>query len=422
MEMSINHELWIESKIPFQSIEDFHFEWKTNQHAVLEVNGYIDPDNSYGKNSLYGSMIRIWKEQGNETLFYGCMTKVSEEFVGGLKKIHIEAKSASYRLDQQTGKRSFQAVGNTYAEVAREVVEDNDGQIICTEGNEEQIGKPVIQYNETVWGFVKRLASHMGTCVVADIISGESAVWFGMRNGNTIPPFMENEYSINVVRTAQGDGNSTETVYETESREFYRIGDRTIVCGQRLVICRVSAYFHQGELIFRYLLKGRECVKKIYQESFIGLGLTGIVVDVRNEQIKVALDIDGGKSTGDYYYDWYPETGNALYAMPEKGARVELCLGSKDEQKGYSVRCFLKCMDSRDKDENKSIRTINGNFVDLYFEDVSLFGEKYGLALYDEYISVRGLWKIDILAAQTIQMIAGKMTVVSPEELNIYKG
>ena len=165
MEMNINHELRIESKIPFQSIEDFHFEWKTNQHAVLEVNGYIDPNNIYGKNSLYGSMIRIWKEQGNETLFHGCMTKATEESVGELKKIHIEAQSASCRLDQQAGKRSFQAVEKTYAEVAREVVEENDGQIICTEGDEKQIGKPMIQYNETVWAFVKRLASYMGTCV-----------------------------------------------------------------------------------------------------------------------------------------------------------------------------------------------------------------------------------------------------------------
>lgn len=340
MEMNINHELRIESKIPFQSIEDFHFEWKTNQHAVLEVNGYIDPNNIYGKNSLYGSMIRIWKEQGNETLFHGCMTKATEESVGELKKIHIEAQSASCRLDQQAGKRSFQAVEKTYAEVAREVVEENDGQIICTEGDEKQIGKPMIQYNETVWAFVKRLASYMGTCVVADIISGESALWFGMRNGNTISPFIENEYSINVVRTKQEDGYSTETVYETESRQFYKLGDRTVFCGQRLVICRVSAYFHQGELIFSYLLKGRESVKKIYQESFIGLGLTGTIIDVRNEQIKVALDIDGGKSTGDYYYDWYPETGNTLYAMPEKGARVELCFGSWDESEGGVLDVF----------------------------------------------------------------------------------
>ena len=118
------------------------------------------------------------------------MTKATEESVGELKKIHIEAQSASCRLDQQAGKRSFQAVEKTYAEVAREVVEENDGQIICTEGDEKQIGKPMIQYNETVWAFVKRLASYMGTCVVADIISGESALWFGMRNGNTISPFI----------------------------------------------------------------------------------------------------------------------------------------------------------------------------------------------------------------------------------------
>ncbi|MCI8973995.1 MAG: hypothetical protein HFH79_10480 [Lachnospiraceae bacterium] len=420
MEMNINHELRIESKIPFQSIEDFHFEWKTNQHAVLEVNGYIDPNNIYGKNSLYGSMIRIWKEQGNETLFHGCMTKATEESVGELKKIHIEAQSASCRLDQQAGKRSFQAVEKTYAEVAREVVEENDGQIICTEGDEKQIGKPMIQYNETVWAFVKRLASYMGTCVVADIISGESALWFGMRNGNTISPFIENEYSINVVRTKQEDGYSTETVYETESRQFYKLGDRTVFCGQRLVICRVSAYFHQGELIFSYLLKGRESVKKIYQESFIGLGLTGTIIDVRNEQIKVALDIDGGKSTGDYYYDWYPETGNTLYAMPEKGARVELCFGSWDESEGGVLDVFPSTIENRGLHVYRNFHLTNANSINLHERRTNFTKGSVGdLSLYDGFIIISSSKIFNIIAKDAIQIYTNKIMLRCLDELSI---
>ena len=41
---------------------------------------------------------------------------------------------------------------------------------------------------------------------------------------------------------------------------------------------------------------------------FTGLGLMGTVLEVRGEQMKVALDIDGRVSTGDYFYNWYPVT------------------------------------------------------------------------------------------------------------------
>ena len=342
MELNINHELRIESKIPFQSVKDFSFEWKPNQHTTLEINGYIDQNITYGKESFYDSKIRIWKEQDKETIFCGYITNVSEEKTGSFIEVHIIAQSASCKLDQKTEKRSFQAVEKTYAQIVRKAVEQDGGQIICTEGNNSPIGKPLIQYNETAWEFSKRLASRLTTCIVADIISGEPALWFGMRNGNTIPPLPEDEYTINIVRAPHGDGSQTEIEYQAESREFYKLGDKTVFCGRRLIICGVSACFQHGELIFRYLLKNKVVCKKIYQENLIGLGLSGTVVDVRQEQIKVALDIDGGKSTGDYFYNWYPETGNALYAMPEIGARVEMCFGSWDEKDGFGINCFLK--------------------------------------------------------------------------------
>ena len=61
MELNINDELRIESKIPFQSVKDFSFEWKPNQHTTLKINGYIDQNITYGKESFYNSKIRIWK-------------------------------------------------------------------------------------------------------------------------------------------------------------------------------------------------------------------------------------------------------------------------------------------------------------------------------------------------------------------------
>ena len=218
MELNINHELRIESKIPFQSVKDFSFEWKPNQHTTLEINGYIDQNITYGKESFYDSKIRIWKEQDKETIFCGYITNVSEEKTGSFIEVHIIAQSASCKLDQKTEKRSFQAVEKTYAQIVRKAVEQDGGQIICTEGNNSPIGKPLIQYNETAWEFSKRLASRLTTCIVADIISGEPALWFGMRNGNTIPPLPEDEYTINIVRAPHGDGSQPETEQQAESR------------------------------------------------------------------------------------------------------------------------------------------------------------------------------------------------------------
>ena len=253
-----------------------------------------------------------------------------------------------------------------------------------------------------------------------DITSGEPALWFGMRNGSAIPPFSENEYTIQIARTEHGDGKQTETGYETESRAYYKLGDKVVFGGQRLHIYGVSARFQHGELIFRYLLKSRADYAKLYQEQFTGLGLTGTVVDVRKEEVQVALDIDGGKTTGEYYYDWYPVTGNALYAMPEKGARVEVYFGSRDEQRGFGGECFLNASDYRDFYIFRQLNAVNRSRINLFDQNVYFSGaEKNNLSLSDGYISMGNSRNLEISSRKNIIMGAKKVVVIALDELNI---
>lgn len=423
MEMTISHGLRMESALPLLSVEGFHYEWEPDRHAVLEMDGYIAPEMAYGMAEVCDSRIHIWKDEKNETIFHGYVVRVLEESAGGMRRVHIEARSASCMLDRQPQRRSFQAAGDTYAQVVRAAVQDEKGQVICTEGNDTPIGKPVIQYDETVWAFARRLAGRLGTCVVADIISGEPALWFGMRGGSAVPAFQEDGYDVRVARMAHGDGKQTETVFETEGRDFYKIGDRTVFCGRQLVICGVSACFRNGELTFRYRLKDRESCKELFQESFTGLGLAGTVTGVRNEQVKVALDIDGGRETGDYYYDWYPETGNALYAMPETGARVEVCFAGRDEREGFGLDSFLGSPDQNSPYRHRKLDAANGNHAHLYDSSIELAdGGQYSLRLCDGSISLDHVRSLSISAGGAVHLSAENITVDAPDELNFYYG
>ncbi|MDE7477112.1 MAG: hypothetical protein K2M91_04030, partial [Lachnospiraceae bacterium] len=339
MEIGINQEIKLDSNIPFYMVEGFELNWKLNCHALFYIRGYISSNAEYKPETLYGSKIRVWteKEDSSQIIFCGYVTQSVEENVGNMKKIYIEAQSGTCMLDQEPIARSFQSIEKTYAEIACEAVRDSSGKIICTEGHDRQIGKPLIQYRETTWEFCIRLASHLGSCIIPDIMTGEPALWFGMRNGNDISAFTENEYDV-VVKKNEAD--KAEFCFETESREFYKIGDRTVFCGQKLTICGVSAYFEHGELIFHYQLEQKVTGCMRYQKLFTGLGLAGTVLETRKEQVKVALDIDEKVSTGDYFYNWYPVTGNALYAMPEIGARVTLYFASRDERDGFVLHCI----------------------------------------------------------------------------------
>lgn len=422
MEIRITEKLKMESMLPLAVVESFRFDWRPNRHAVLELVGFINRGMEYKRSELYDSKVKVWLEKDGteQILFYGCIGKIEEQIVGNTTKVCLKVESGSSGLDRELDKKSFQDIDKSYADVACEVAESSGGRVICTEGNEQTIERPFIQYEETAWGFIKRLASRLGTCVIADIETGKRNVWFGMRKGSDIPSFSEQRYSMNI-RTGTG-GQSAESSYETESGEFYKLGDRTVFLGKKMIICGVSASFIQGELVFRYLLKKRENCKAIYKEQFTGLGLTGTVAEVRKERVRIALDIDGENAAGNYFYHWYPETGNALYAMPEIGARILLYFGSRDEQTGYALHCLPDRAGNGTAYTDRHLHITDGNTADLSAESINFSRSGRSLSLGNEYISAGSSHKLSIQAAESVQIDAGRMMIRTPDELDICQG
>ena len=421
MEIKIADNLKMECEIPLLTVEKFQFEWKTNQHAFLMLQAYIDYRIQYKPEELYGSKIKLWLNKNeSRIIFFGYLTEIETKHIGETVKVQLKIKSGSIRLDQQAESRSFQNVGNTYAEIVKQIAKSSGGRVICTKGADIAIKKPLIQYEETAWEFCRRLASHLGTSVIPDIETGGQSFWFGMRKGNVITGLSEDEYVVETKRNAFG---KVETEYEVESREFHKIGDKTVFCGKEMVICRVLAYFERGELIFRYLLKEYEVESIIYQNSFAGLGLTGTVLEIQQEQIKVALDIDNGNFTGDYFYDWYPETGNALYAMPEIGASILLYFGDRDEREGFVIHCMPNTINSERKYQSRYFDTKEGNSLQLYEGSIYFANNgNHSLSLGDGTVSVRSPGKISVSAQSAVTLNASRIVINTPDELDICQG
>ena len=423
MEIRITDSLKLQCEIPFILVEKFRFVWKPNQHAVLRLEGYINGNAQYITDNLYDSKIKIWIEEkkNKRVLFCGYFIKVEECSVGKTKRVKIQAASGSYKLDQCIESKSFQNTESTYADIVIQTVENAGGKVICTEGINKKISKPVIQYNETAWEFAKRMASQTGAYLFPDIETGGINLWFGMREGTVAVKFSETEYVENMYR--ESATNTMKNYYEIESKEFYEIGDKAKIRGLELHIWEVSASFERGELNFKYILKKNDSISTIYQNQFIGLGLQGTVVETRKEQIKVALDIDGGKTTGDYFYDWYPETGNALYAMPEIGTRVLLYFNSKDEREGFVLHSLPDSVQQDINYKNRYFNTKEGNNVHLYKDSVDFSCQgNHNLDLADNFISAGSSGTVSISAQGSVKLSARRIVLSTPDELNICQG
>ena len=423
MKINITDSLKIESEIPFIFVGNFHLEWEPNQHALFCLKGYMDSKVRYEAEKLYGSKIKVWQEKGkkDQILFFGYLLKVEIFADGDTKRIQIQAVSGSYRLDDQEKSQSFQNVGESYAHVIKSVVEKDGGKIICTAGAGNKIVRPVIRYEETAWGFGKRLASHLGTCMLPDIETGGKKVWFGLREGSKIAGFSEDAFTM--VRCRNLHTGKMENSYEVESRRFHKVGDKVMFYNQETIIWKVTVSFTRGELVFKYLLREKYDCEMTYQDKFTGLGLLGTVLETRQEQIKIALDIDGRKSTGDFFYNYYPETGNALYSMPEVGARILLYFGSRDEREGFAMHCLPNAANWDRKYQDRYFDTKEDNSAHLYQSGINFSHRgNQNVSLSDGFISAGSSGKLSISAQTGVKLDADRIVICTPDELTICQG
>ena len=102
-------------------------------------------------------------------------------------------------MDREVRSRSFQDVGRTYSQVAGQVCSEySGGAAICTVGEDKTLGKPVIQYRETDWEFLMRMASHCGGVLVPETHRGLPRLWFGFPDRSFACEFPEDAYASGI--------------------------------------------------------------------------------------------------------------------------------------------------------------------------------------------------------------------------------
>ncbi len=413
--MNINQQLSLETKLPFLTVLDFRMEWEINRHARFQITGIAKNHSSDAEGSLKGGPIglKLMLSETGEILFDGPVEKLEVIRESKAASIRAEARSASVMLDITPLKRVFQNPSQTYSGIAAAVAGEAGGKIICTTGN-MAVGRPFICYQETAWQFTKRLASQIGSFIVADVVTGQPNLWFGMRRGK------ETEVDLSSwgirIRKDYADGSGRPRKYcFLESSKNLLLGDRILLRGRSYMIYRKEAYFQRGELNFRYALAEEETLRTrpCFNESITGLSLGGTVKETKGERFRLQFDID--KDSQGCFFPWKPETGNALYAMPETGASVEVYFPDHDEKNGIGIRCWEQSPESRTH-EDKYMKTPNKAVLKLAACGLEIQKSSQAAKIEDVSIHINGS-QAQLQAQGRVRLKAQRIALSSASEI-----
>ena len=334
--------------------------------------------------------------QGNTAgaLFSGYPEKVEIKEERGYRIADIQAVSGTILLDQKKSNRVFQKKVQTYMGIASAVTADTDHSACILPGSDMRTGGTLIQYQETDWRFLKRMASQLGLPLVPDTSYYYPRFYLGLPEGE------KRELGEIISCDLCFDGRYYAVsgkclvdredfiCYDVVTRTSLSLGDRVTYEGRELHVSQKKTELAGGEVIFTYRLAGNSYTWVPWEDNpdYTGMSFVGSIVGTQGEQVEVAFDIDKSAAGGNRY-GFAPATGNLMYCMPQKGTKTALYIGNGDEAQGIATGCIRtngSICEGTGSPEKKSFRSEHGKGMDLYPQSMGLDGGETGKITFED--------------------------------------
>lgn len=417
-------ELKIEGNVNIRRLRQFCMKEELNEHMKFSLEGEVSAEDAkeYERMKLLGQSIRVLDTyEGRETVVgCGIVTGAELEITGGVHLLHLKGYSASYRMDREKKKRSFQNASERCQELVKRIGSAGV-EISYRYDKAGRLDTPLIQYEETDWELLKRVSGHLNTVLFPDVQSDRGRVCLGSYGGAIHNLEAVTDYQI----SAQSGSKKSRLCRIIRKRMNMKLGDTVVMDRQRWIVVGKQAEFQEKMLEMTYTL-GRLNDWRLadtVNPQLRGASITGKVLSRKDEYVKLWLEIDSSqKKTDAFWYPYLPETGNIMYAMPEEGAKVILYFPDGREQNAIAVRSVLSKSRQSDKTKPwvKELKTPDGKKLRLNPNELELIGGRgrgvNALFLGDGGIRLESRRGLRIQADKEIDLSAGlnsRVTAVS---------
>lgn len=423
---------------PFEilDITDCDIVMTVNEHLTAVITGHIrlEDDRDTFINGVMSQtfIIKALTEDGEEVpLFRGDIREIFMDSEGGIGRITVTVESKTARLDTENHFRMFQGIGQTYRQIADAVLSSvNSVSTIYSKGKGVQAKGFVVQYGETDWQFLKRLASQLNTVLVADCTNDSICFFFGnpAREGNGALDMQE----CRMRRYINFEGRES-VEYVVQSRKMLKLCAQVPIAGNSYYVYKIKTSYKTKEIIFEYILRPANGfrVPSISHEAIRGVSITGEVIEVRDTRIRIRLSSKADYDFGDSL--WFPFStvysspdGTGWYCMPEEGDQIRLCVPDSREETAYAVSAVH--LDNhaglRTNVDEKSIRTKYGKEIRFIPKQI-LITNHQGMSIIlddDEGILIKSNEKVEITSESGIELKGGKINIEGKKGVILMEG
>ncbi|WP_053486142.1 DUF6531 domain-containing protein [Lysinibacillus sp. FJAT-14745] len=350
--ISTYEDLVLEWPYPLIHLDKLTIKHKGNDHARLYFTGMIAEEQAqkYIQRVNHTDEVVVKFGQDSAILFSGRIENAELQASQGVHYVSVEAVSFTANMDIAKRSRSFQDANMTYVQLINNIVKAYpNGDYIDQASNGQAIGSIAIQYLETDWEFIKRMASRLHAVVFPDLKGKGARFWLGTpqsRKSITIdhlPSIVRMDVDAYRLITENDGTDVSEADYtfcEFESTEPHELGTLVQFKGSSYVVTARETHLDGGVLKFQYTAQPEKSIRQrlVRNLDLIGAAFTGKIIDVTQNTVKIHLDIDKSQDQAKAHWFAYSADANGvMYLMPQIGARAQLHFPSAVEEEAIVI-------------------------------------------------------------------------------------
>ena len=435
--------------VPYKKILSIFITHSPNNHGWAKIVGQIDTDKAedflHRIDETFGVEITTSAEGQPQHLFYGILSNTTLEKQAEFAILTIELKTSSCLLDSKKTKRTFQNTTKTYSQILNDLdTVKRSGANIQIMVSDKAIGKLIMQYKETDWEFIIRMASQLGAPVFVDIISREPQIYVGLPPAKQTKEISTISYNYDKDESAYQSMSSNTPAASSSLRDDFAseivhsyacayLGDVIAFNGKSEHVRSVSAQLIDGLLEFTYSvsLQNSFIAPQVLNKQASGRILTGKVKAVKADRVQVFLyTVDSDyDSSGNW---WFPystayssQDGSGWYSMPAVDDEVRVFFPSDNEGEAFAASSVTKNV--RPDVTDKCWRGVNGKQILMTKEGliiickegklfINLTDEKGIEIISDLDINITSATKVNIQASDEIKIVAKNQVIVGTNQ------
>lgn len=425
--------IWIELPYAVIQITDVRMTEGMNCHACLRITAICEDDkqNDVLNQPAEGEKIQaghIEECREKAPFFTGRIQEVSFTYEKGQPVLKLTAVSMTQEWDIIRRSRTFQNTDATYEDVIQQVLSAYAGASwISSVNTKVRIPGFLLQYEETDWEFLCRLASHFETFLLEEPAGEAGQIYFGIPELNRGSQVDSNCYRISqnmekyqqyAENVAQGIMQQDNLDWLVSSRNAYKLGETVI---WKYVSCQITHAIMQvegAEILYYYGLERCQGVKARYygNRKISGISLPAVIKERNGNRLRVHFAIDPEYKSGNNHYFTYAIETTSWYCLPEPGSTVHIYFQNQYETTGIAVQAMrpggaaaAASVSASGAVEDKSFSTSDGKAMQFTGTGIS-------------FSSVSDASCFTVSKDGTVNMEAADIVFSAQTELNVGKG